>query len=234
MDLINRLDTEVLYFVNQFARNSASFDLFVKFVSENPLLKGGLFSVILWFFWYRIEDRKTTRLHILAGLMGCFVTMTLARIMALSLPFRLRPMHNAGLKFMLPIGLEERVLDGMSAFPSDHAALFFALSTSIWFVSKKAGIFSFLYTIVVICLPRLYLGFHYLSDLLGGAILGIFIVVLMNQPLVLTKLTQPLYAVERKYPALFYCTFFLITYQIADLFEGIRSMVRFSIEWIAI
>ena len=37
-----------------------------------------------------------------------------------------------------------------------------------------------LYVIIVICLPRIYVGIHYPSDVLAGAALGVFCVLLCS------------------------------------------------------
>ena len=59
------------------------------------------------------------------------------------------------------------------SFPSGHAAFFFALSTIIYFYNKKAGIL-FLIASFLICLARVFVGIHWPSDILAGAIVGIF------------------------------------------------------------
>ena len=40
-----------------------------------------------------------------------------------------------------------------SSIPSDHAALFYALATTIFLVSRRAGVFMFIYATVVIMTP---------------------------------------------------------------------------------
>lgn len=89
------------------------------------------------------------------------------------LPFRPRPMTVAALHFQTPFGASDHGLINWSSFPSDHAAVFFALATSIFFVWRAAGIAALVYVFLFIAMPRLYLGFHYPTDILGGALIGI-------------------------------------------------------------
>lgn len=58
------------------------------------------------------------------------------------------------------------------AFPSSHAAFFFALSTVIFFKSKKLGIFFYISSFLII-IARIYTGLHWPSDVLVGSLIGV-------------------------------------------------------------
>jgi len=60
-----------------------------------------------------------------------------------------------------------------ASFPSGHAAFFFALSTLIYFSNKKAGIL-LLSASFLIGISRIFCGLHWPTDILGGALVGIF------------------------------------------------------------
>jgi len=60
-----------------------------------------------------------------------------------------------------------------AAFPSGHAAFFFSLSTVIYFYNKKAGI-GFFIASFLISISRVFCGVHWPSDILAGALVGIF------------------------------------------------------------
>lgn len=59
------------------------------------------------------------------------------------------------------------------SFPSGHAAFYFALSTIIYFYNKKAGLFFYLASFLI-SISRVFSGVHWPSDILAGAIVGIF------------------------------------------------------------
>jgi len=60
-----------------------------------------------------------------------------------------------------------------AAFPSGHTALFFSLSTVVYYYHKKAGILFFIASFLM-ALSRIFVGVHWPSDILGGILVGIF------------------------------------------------------------
>jgi undecaprenyl-diphosphatase len=82
------------------------------------------------------------------------------------LPFadRIRP-YDAGLTHLLIAP------SGDPSFPSDHATLGFAVAFSMLGASARRG-WAFLIVAVIVAASRLYVGTHYLSDVLGGALTG--------------------------------------------------------------
>ncbi|MFC1830697.1 phosphatase PAP2 family protein [Thermodesulfobacteriota bacterium] len=223
---MNYFDMEIIRFINQFSQVSWIADVTTTFISKNHLIKGGLLLAILWGGWFRAnKNQYLVRLHLISTLFACFIAMLIARVLALLLPFRLRPMHEEGLSFTLPYGMEKlaTAIEGWSSFPSDHAVLFYALSTGLFYISKKVGILAFIYTTVFISLPRVYLGLHYPTDIIVGAAIGIIIVLLCQSDFVLDKLSNPILLFSNKYPQIFYPIMFIVTYQIADMFDNSRA-----------
>jgi PAP2 superfamily len=75
---------------------------------------------------------------------------------------------------------------------------------------------------VFICLPRLYLGEHYPTDVLAGAALGMVPAWLANQPF-----TGWAFRWMDSNPSQFYCLAFIVTYQIAELFDPLLKIIHY-------
>jgi len=220
--IVTAFDNLLISWTNHFAGQSWLFDYIVYRISDNHLLKGGLFVTVLWAYWFRRGDDKP-RDHklVIPILAGCVLALAINKILQVGAPHRLRPYlaHLPGITFPYDLGMVK-----ISSFPSDHASLFFALSVGLCFLSLRAGIFAFLYTIVVICLPRIYLGLHYPTDLLAGAFIGGGSALLACGTRLRETIARPALALSEKHPALFYGAFFLFSYQLATLFDDARAL----------
>jgi len=184
--------------------------------------------MVIWYFWFKSDiATSNTRVQLLATLISVFFVMGITFGIASLVPFRPRPYLNPEINyvFLAPLNL---TLSKMSSFPSDHAALFISLSTGFFFVSKKVGLIALLYTFFVIFVPRLYLGYHYPTDLLAGSLIAAPITSFFNYSVAIKRvISSRLIPFADAYPGYFYCIFFLITYQITDLFWGSREILHF-------
>jgi undecaprenyl-diphosphatase len=81
--------------------------------------------------------------------------------------FRPRPFLVEKVNLILPYNPAE------ASFPSGHAAFFFALAMAIYLQNKKLGLFFFVSAFLV-TIPRVFGGIHWPSDILAGALIGIF------------------------------------------------------------
>lgn len=225
---MNWFDSSIIHLLNQFAQRSWLFDKSVAFVSNN-LLRGGLITTVFWWIWFRGGKTQTRdREFVLSGLAASLIALPIARVLAVLLPFRQRPLLLPMFGFHLPFGADESPIIHWSSFPSDHATLYFALATCIFFVSHRAGLFTYLYALLVVCLPRVYLGVHYPTDILAGALLGIGIVVLLSMKRSREFIASPLIRWLERDPASFYPCFYLCSFLFATQFDPIRTVVGFA------
>ncbi|HXA76198.1 MAG TPA: phosphatase PAP2 family protein [Candidatus Acidoferrales bacterium] len=227
---LNSFDANIIFFLNQFARRSSSLDYLIMLIGSNTLTKGCVITSLIWWAWFRsgvnkIRDRE----YLLCGILACVISVFVARALADTLPYRERPCLSAALHFQLPyhVDVSSQVIH-WSSFPSDHAALFFALATSIFFVSRGAGILALCHALVVVSLPRVYMGFHYPTDILAGAVIGVGSASLAKISAVRASVTRPaMYWLER-FPGAFYAFLFILTFLITVVFDPVRKIFVFA------
>ena len=230
MGYIAVFDDAIIRFIAQFAGRSAAFDQMVHDVADANLLKGGLFMAYFWCLWLRSDgDVAGRRQRVLVAIAGALLAVVLSRLAQLVLPFHVRPLHAGDPNFVLPIGVNPATLSRWNSFPSDHATLFWALSLAVWYESRRLGLVAMAWTLVVICLPRIYLGFHYPSDVIGGIVLGAVIMTTTRRSLRRLPLLAWVIRWESRHRAAFYLIAFLTTYEISILFYDLRQLAVDSI-----
>lgn len=225
---MNLFDTSIVHYLIKTSQYSPSFTSFMMLLVDNALLKGGVVVSVLWYLWFRKSDKvNLTRERVIISVISCIIAIFVGRLLARVLPFRLRPLVDPAFAQFYHNKSMADAFDMASSFPSDHAVMFFALATGIFLISKRLGVFSFLYVFFVICFPRMYLGLHYPTDILAGAVVGIITTLVLASPKLWRPLTERILQISNKYTGLFYVFFFLFSFEISTLFDSLRAIVHF-------
>lgn len=225
---MNTFDTSITLYLNQYAQQSVIFDNAVKILSNNDLFKGTVLAALLWWVWYLPNNKHSNhhREHVVITLFATVIAIAAGRILPLLiLPFRDRPLVEESLNFVRPYGVHAGELSQYSSLPSDHAVMFFALCTGLMFVAKKVGLAAFVYASIVIMFPRVYCGFHYTTDILAGAVVGIGIAWFANKFFVENAKIKKLVGYAETKPEYFYPIFFVATLLIATMFYDLRVII---------
>jgi undecaprenyl-diphosphatase len=219
MTVFERLDRSLLLYFNGPAGHSSLLDSVVFNAADSTILQGGIFVALYWWLWF---DRGPHRRDVTIGLVGGIVAVLVSRALQVGLPFHARPLQTPDLSIHLPIGINPGTLNTFSSFPSDHAVLFFALSLPLWTRSRALGTAAMVWTLLIICLPRIYLGYHWPSDVIAGAIVGLGLMLVLRPLISATGLPERVLRLEAAYPAPFYAAFCLVTLELAVMFYDLR------------
>lgn len=218
-------DHAVLTYLNHIAHDSPILTKVIVAIYGNSLITG-FFVALFWWIWFDERDiahQRAAREKIIAGLLGSLGCVVIVRLMAALLPFRHRPLTDPlnGLTFPFTGGGWQH----WSSFPSDNAALFFLLTVCLLSVSRTIGFIALLDTIFFICFPRVFVGVHYPTDIIGGAVLGIiagYVAIGERARVYLAK--YPLQWMEA-HPPSFYASAFLVTFLFANVFWPALSLL---------
>jgi membrane-associated phospholipid phosphatase len=209
--------------MNRFAHHSMLLDRTMHALTTRDLLQGVPFIGLIWFLWFA-SDASAPRARLLVGSFTAAFAGVLSRIIQLGLPTHLRPLHQPALGFVLPFGVEPDTLNHFNSFPSDHGAVFFTLCAVIWRERPQLGIAAFAWALII-DFARVYEGYHFPSDIVGAIALGLLLLYLL-QPVQDARPVARVLAFAQSNAAWFYMTAFLMTYQIATLFDDVREIGR--------
>jgi membrane-associated phospholipid phosphatase len=236
LNLLFSVDDSVVTYVNSFAHRDWNADYLICAVANGSIFKGGLVMTVYWWAWFRTPENRdeaesrNARDILLYTLLICVPAVLCARLMASLLPFRARPIHNPELHLKVAFTLGEEIRGwSWSSFPSDHAVLFCGLATGFYLVSRRMGCLMYLYTAVFILLPRIYLGYHYPTDILAGALLGVGMVCTFRSVTLRQMINRPAQRLQAWSPGLFYAGLIHLSYQTSILYEPMRHMALYTV-----
>jgi undecaprenyl-diphosphatase len=159
------LDKEILLTLNAFGGgNNNLWDL-----ANNSLFRGFplFFSIpALWFS----SDQPERRGRMLAGLLAVCLATMLSVWSQFHIAVHTRPILD--LAIPLDTVIPRTPWDRTNSFPSDTATLFFGLAAVIFVEKRLVGFFCFVWVAALVAIPRVVVGLHYPSDIIGSFVLG--------------------------------------------------------------
>jgi len=151
-------DVALLHAINGLAGRHHALDVvMIAFAKYSPELLA-VVLVVLWLTWRPRAQRDA----FLAGA-AALVALGLGQVIGMIFP-RPRPYLVHHVALLVPHAPD-------TSFPSDHTTLAFAIAAALWYLDRRLGAALAAFGLVV-AFARVYVGAHYPTDVLGGAVLG--------------------------------------------------------------
>ncbi|WP_095012481.1 phosphatase PAP2 family protein [Tsuneonella mangrovi] len=218
-----------LHAINGLAGHWLFLDLaMTKFAMLNSvrLLPFAICIVWLWFLSApKVETRKR-REKLFSTLVGMFLAIIVSRILQDMMPHIPRPIYTPDLDLIRPFGMQDDALQDWSSFPSDTAAVGFSLAYGLWLTSRWFGAIALLWAIFILCLPRIYVGLHYPSDTIAGALIGISMTALATRTVPKILPEDPVLTSKPWGKSAFYSATFAVLFWTTTMFDDIRVTLR--------
>jgi len=156
--LLKAVDTAVFYFINNTCSNRF-FDIVMPWLTQLGEWEV-LLSIALLVFLLRKKEAKVSGIYLSVGLLAAYWTVFFLKIWFA----RPRP-------FVALSGVHLLAHAGRFSFPSGHATDIFLAATVLSLALKKP--FALYLIAAGVAFSRIYLGVHYPSDTIAGALIGV-------------------------------------------------------------
>lgn len=195
----------------------------------NDFLKGVPFATALFLLWAvpRTQQTDTERESVLLILFATTLSLMIGRAIQ-SLIDSPRPLMVPEIAAMYPPVFYEYRLD-WNAFPSDHMALYLTVAFGVFLTRQALGTALIAWCLIGVGFPRLYAGYHYPTDILGGmAVAAASLALVWLVRGWLQPWSRKALQLAGYYPALAMAAMFCLCFQIATVFNTVRELGEFG------
>ncbi|MBI3327457.1 MAG: phosphatase PAP2 family protein [Nitrospinae bacterium] len=227
--LHSSIELWLMQLIGSLAGTSTLLDGAMQILLSNDLLKGVPFGAALLLLWavprdeYAQDDRQSVLRIVLATALSLAIGRAVQNIFESP-----RPIMVPELTALYPPAFHEYRLD-WNSFPSDHIALYFTIALGVYGMRRALGIGLIAWCLGAVGFSRMYAGYHYPLDILGGMAVAAFSLALVSS--MRAWLSLPFAKVVRlavQYPALSTAAMFLLCFQIATVFNTVRELGTFG------
>lgn len=227
--LLHYFDLPILHAINGLCGHSWIADRVISHLALD--FKFSIPLCIVGALWFQPakddKEQLMNRQRLLVVILAALLALVINRTISVMFPYRVRPMETSGIGYHMPLfesGFNYSDFERWSSFPSDQTTYFFAFTAGFWYFSRKLGLALAAYS-TFIALARVYLGTHFPSDVLVGAVLGVVTEVVINCEFA-RRAMAPVVGWARTQPRYFYAGLFLVVIEMGSGFMNVRDVGR--------
>jgi membrane-associated phospholipid phosphatase len=244
--------------INGLAGRSWILDSLVSQGQENDLVKGALIGccfLAAWFGQKSAADTKRVRKILLITLVSCVcvlaTTKALCHVIFLPRPYvnaakiyRLEgdqlveqkretsrvPLDDSSQKTHQALLNGEVPTDDLGTLPSDHAGFYMLLSLGILLVSRRLGLLSIMWTVVVIMGGKIITAQHTPMDVVAGAFIACVVLTIIRYASLrwFNRIFETVSGWSLKYTALSSALIFAIVFELSSTLGHVRELLSLA------
>jgi undecaprenyl-diphosphatase len=230
----SQLDVDLLHRLNGLDARNPSADKLMHVLCDDLFLRGAPLLLFFWLTWFASRKRSGSaaqdgRARMLCGIAATCALTLLSVTLQSHLNVHVRPVLDPSLGVRVDSGtaLSDWIgLGHLNSFPSDTTAMYCGLAMTIGLINRRMGLAALVWTIVVIGIPRIYFGYHFPSDVLFGAIMGVAGPALVASSEVVRRWAANGLELFRSREPLLNALMFLFIFDMANLFMGMRYLAH--------
>ncbi len=199
------------------------FDIAVQSMIRHNILGGLWFGAALFICWIQCTRRGESKIQLriwtilIGSTLAVLLTLLGAALISWPPPSRYPPFQNLFPNYFDPSF-------SSNSFPSQSTALYGSVAAGIYSIHKASGWVLWVMVAVLVALPRMYVGGHYLTDVVVGVLLALAGYAAARY-LLEAKLTSKIPAFFENNPGMHYVREFLIFFWILQVSVEYREMV---------
>jgi undecaprenyl-diphosphatase len=174
INFVVHLDRTLALYINSFTGRIDAIDWLLKGLANDYFLPV-IFGLILFCLWFSVLEEpysNTKQKTVVRALISLGLSNGLVAFCNFIF-FRSRPFTEIVVRTLI-----NKPSD--SSFPSNMATFMFAVAFSVWLGDRKVG--SWMLILAAIAgFGRVYVGMHYPSDIIAGALIGALIAIIVNR-----------------------------------------------------